>query len=353
MEISELFDALYARDNFLFVGHSHPDGDCVGSGVALCALFAALGKKTSLFFPEPPPRRLAFLTGGAPLFDRLPADLADYTVVCEDIGAETQFGDSRDALAGKAFARIDHHDVGSPYAALEFVRPQASATGEIVYALVRCAIERGLLPSFPVELAAPIYAAVSSDTGCFKYANVTPDTHRIAAELISLSIPSGEINRLLFDTKDEAQIRAEGIVARKMRTWFDGALCGVAITEDDYAGGLVMSDFETAVDIVRCLAGVRCGFVAKASPGRNAFRVSFRGNGGLNVACLAQKFGGGGHLAAAGCTIETGDEDEVLRTVVSAYGQVYGGKVEPADLSAPTARPAPVDRTAMDNAHTP
>ena len=323
MEIRELFDALMARDDFIFIGHSHPDGDCVGSGAALASLFSNLGKRTALFFPEPPPRRLAFLTENAPVLDALPSDLSAYTLVGEDIASETQLGDSRAALSGHIFARIDHHDVGMPYAEVELVRPQASATGEIVYELFAHAVECGALAAFPKAAAACIYAAISSDTGCFKYANVTPKTHKIAAELLALSIPAGKINRLLFDTKEASQIRAEGIVARKMKTYFDGRLCGVVITAEDYAGGLEMSDFETAVDIVRSLRGVRCAFVAKASPARGVFRVSLRGNDGLNVACLAQKFGGGGHLAAAGCTIEAAEEDAVSAALINAYAEEY------------------------------
>ncbi len=303
--------------NALIIGHSHPDGDCVGTAVALAELVEALGGKASVLFPEPAPLRLQFLLQGRKALAALPEDLSDYDVIAVDVASLTQFGDIKDALCGKVSLRIDHHDVGAPYTEENFVDPTAAAAGEILFDLWVHAKQSGAVDRIPEKAAYALFGAISSDTGCFKYANVTAATHLRAAALLEYGVPAAEINRLLFDTKDMHTLAAEGIATRNLRLYADGAIALIAIDHADYAGGLGIKDFETAIDIARCVRGARLAAVIKAAPAENTYRVSLRSADDTDVAAVAATFGGGGHIRAAGCTLHTATAAEAAEQLLA------------------------------------
>ena len=181
VDISALRAALDGVRDALVVGHSHPDGDCAGSAASLAAYLIAGGARARVLFPEPLPLRLRFLCDGVELLETLPDDLDDVTVICTDVASAVQLGGLREALEHRVAIRIDHHEVSMPYAAREFVDPAAAATGEILFDLYA---ETGL-SRLPMTAKAAVFGAIASDTGCFKYANVTPSTHLRAAALLT------------------------------------------------------------------------------------------------------------------------------------------------------------------------
>lgn len=304
--------------NALIIGHSHPDGDCVGTAVALAELVEALGGKAEILFPEPAPLRLQFLLQGRTELAALPENLADYDVIAVDVASLSQFGDIQDALCGRVGLRIDHHDIGDPYTDENFVDPTAAAAGEILFDLWVYAKQSGAVSCIPEKAAYAAFGAISSDTGCFKYANVTAETHVRAAALLTHGVNAAEINRLLFDTKDLRTLAAEGIASRNLRLYADGAISMIAIDHADYAGDLGIKDFETAIDIARCVRGARLAAVIKAAPAPNTYRVSLRSADGTDVAAVAASFGGGGHIRAAGCTLHTATAAEAAKQLLAA-----------------------------------
>ena len=308
----------------LVIGHSHPDGDCVGSAVALAELIEAIGGSAQVLFPDPVPERLAFLLGGREVPDALPEDLDAYDIFCVDVASPAQLGDLRDALSGRVALRIDHHDVGVPYAKEEFVEPTAAATGEILFDLCNYLFRSKRLAAIPPRAAYAMFGAISSDTGCFKYANTTSGSHLRAALLMQNGVNAAEINRLLFDTKDFSKIRAEGLAASRLRVFADGKIACIAVEKSDYKDGVTLEDFETAVDIARAVRGTHAAAVIKASPVKeNVYRVSLRSNG-LNVAEVAAQFGGGGHIRAAGCTLTCKTAEAAVEIIVSALEEALG-----------------------------
>ena len=287
VDISALRAALDGVRDALVVGHSHPDGDCAGSAASLAAYLIAGGARAR----EPLPLRLRFLCDGVELLETLPDDLDDVTVICTDVASAVQLGGLREALEHRVAIRIDHHEVSTPYAARGFVDPAAAATGEILFDLYA---ETGL-SRLPMTAKAAVFGAIASDTGCFKYANVTPSTHLRAAALLTAGGDGARVNQLLFDT---------------------GRVSAIVIENTDYTDGLVMADFETAVDIARSVRGVQIAIVIKGAPKAGVYRVSLRGNDNTPVSGIAAAFGGGGHLLAAGCTIEAASGDAALQLLL-------------------------------------
>lgn len=322
IDLCALLKEVEACKNAIVVGHSHPDGDCVGSAVALACLIESLGGKAQIIFPEKAPSRLEFLLGEKKELEALPEVPGGYDIVCVDLASPVQMGSLREAIENVARLRIDHHEVGIPYAKREFVEPHAAAAAEIVFDLWEYAVESGKAKEIPDEAKTALFGAISSDTGCFKYANVTPSTHIRAAKLIEMGVPSAEINRLLFDTKDAPQLKAEGISISRLETFADGQISGVAIELSDYVDGLDIKSFETAIDIARSVRGVKCAVSVKASPTVGVFRASLRANGDTDVSKVAATFGGGGHIRAAGCSVNASSAKEALNMIVKEIEKV-------------------------------
>lgn len=322
IDIGALFNKIKECKNAIIVGHSHPDGDCVGSAVALAVLIEALGGKAQIIFPEKAPHRLEFILDERKELDALPENLDDYQIICVDLASPVQMASLREAIENRVFLRIDHHDVSTPYAAHEFVDPEAAATSEIIFEVYLHAKSAGAIDKLPQNGLSPIYAAISSDTGCFKYANVTPKTHIAAAALLQSGVNAAEINRLLFDTKDENQLKAEGIALSRIKTFCGGKISGIAIELSDYEDGLNIKDFETSIDFARSVRGAKCAVSVKASPTVGTFRVSLRSNDETDVSKIAALFGGGGHIRAAGCSVEADSAKEALNMIVKELEKV-------------------------------
>ncbi|MBE6678930.1 MAG: bifunctional oligoribonuclease/PAP phosphatase NrnA [Ruminococcaceae bacterium] len=322
IDIVSLLSAVEKCQNAIIVGHSHPDGDCVGSAVALAHLIEGLGGKAEIIFPEKAPHRIEFILGGRKELDALPENLDGFQIICVDLASPVQMASLRDAIENRVCIRIDHHDVSTPYAAEEFVAPKAAAAGYIIFELYKYALGEGKVCEIPLEAVNAMYAAISSDTGCFKYANVTPATHITAARLIEIGANAAEINRLLFDTKDENQLKAEGIALSRIETFANGQISGIAIELSDYEGGLNIKDFETAIDFARSVRGARCVVSVKASPTVGTFRASLRSNDDTDVSKIAAMFGGGGHIRAAGCSVEASSAKEALDMIVKELEKV-------------------------------
>lgn len=321
IDLSLLFEALCGCKKLIIVGHTHPDGDCVGSAIGLSFLCDALGIENTVAFPDSVPERLEFMLGGKRPVCALPEGLDNYDVVCVDVAAPKQLGVLEDGLCGRVKIRIDHHSLGTPYAAAEFVDSGASATGEIIFGLIEHAKDCGRVATLPTRAYEAVFGAISSDTGCFKYANVTPKTHMIAAKLFECGINAAEINRLLFDTKDAKELAAEKVALGKVKLYANGRIGAIGIDESDYKDGLEYSDFETSIYYARCVRTVRVALIAKAV-GNGSFRISLRSNDETDVSEIAAKFGGGGHVRASGCTVNACSAEEAVQKVISEIEKI-------------------------------
>lgn len=308
LTLDEVCDILIAAERPIILSHTRPDGDTVGTAAALAHILAAMGKRAAWDCADPLPKRLSFLFEGLSLASV--EENAGGTVIAVDVASPAQLGSLREKHASIDLS-IDHHGTGEPFAP-SLIAPDASATGELLYAVAERLLERGALASLPKEAAQAIYAAISSDTGCFKYANVTPTTHRVAAALLSADIGADKINHLLYDSRSPAQLAAEKIALSRLTTRHGGKIAAVCLSLSDRKG-LAEEDFETAVDIARSMAGVEIALAIRELEG-GACKVSLRSTD-ANVAAVAQSFGGGGHLHAAGCTV-LGEPEDALSVLL-------------------------------------
>ena len=163
---------------------------------------------------------------------------------------------------------------------------------------------------------------MSSDTGAFRYSNATADTYKKAGMLLSLGIDHARISHLLYFSKSEAQIRAEGLASENLKVAHNGRTAYSHVTERELSdNSLGLSDFDTAIDIVRSLIGVEIAvFLKEVRPGE--FKVSLRSTG-ADVSLIAKKFGGGGHIRAAGCTVSGATAEDAISAILFEIEKIY------------------------------
>lgn len=206
-------------------------------------------------------------------------------------------------IANNKYA-VDHHEKNTITADKLYLESTASAAGEIVYKII-CELEEWTNEViFDEKIASSVFGAISSDTGCFKYSNVTPETHMIASKLIEKGAFSENINYRLFDLKSPSQIACEGYAYGNIEMFNDGKISFIYISDDILSKiGASQSDTETISQIGRGIEGVQIAAFMR-DKGEGAFKFSVRSNNDADMSQLCASFGiGGGHKKAAGCTI--------------------------------------------------
>ena len=311
LTLQTLCAELRPSENTLVVIHRHPDGDAVGSGFGLRLLLEAMGCRTYCVCEDEIPERLRFLVGDKQesiLPENLPEDFTPSQIITVDTASPTQMGRLFSMYEGKIDLMIDHHAKGMVYAD-GWVNGSASSAGEMIFALSRELLKTGRVSEILPDVDKLLYAAVSSDTGCFRYSNVTPATHACAAELLSGGgFDPAEINHLLFEVKSEKLLMAERLGAERLRRYCGGVLGIITFPASlKKAHGFTDEHLETLVDIPRSLEGVQIAVAVRQPTDAPVFRVSMRSNTDFDVAAVCARFGGGGHIKAAGCTIDHPD----------------------------------------------
>lgn len=296
---------LKEHDRFLIFTHNSPDADTVGSAAALVLCLRRLGKHAYAFNREGIPSHLAFLCPPDVFLNGLPdkdgCTLVSDTLVSVDVASPSVLA-SEDGELTFALS-IDHHESNSVCCDLLYLQDRYPAAGEIVYELIRAL---GVEPDQTMAVA--LYAAISSDSGGFRFSSTRPATMRVAAKLMETGIDFARINRLLFESRTPSQIAAERLGYEKLEMHFGGRFAMIAVTADELAKANAQeTDTECLNQLPRQIAGVALSAVIK--PKNGTVKVSLRSNEDINVSELAAKFGGGGHFHAAGfacpdCTVE-------------------------------------------------
>jgi len=292
----EVVERLLAAQRFLVTTHKNPDGDALGSLLAMEGLLRALGKEVAVAISPadlPPPPEYRHLQ--LPRSDgRLPTDLADYTVVALDCGNLDRLPDERLARAGQLI-NIDHHHDNTRFGEVNLVEPTASCTAEIVFSLFQ---ELAVEPTPAVAEA--LYIGVVTDTGRFMYENTGPAAHRMAAALLEAGVQPAEVYHRLYEGVPEGKVALLARALGKLGRRLGGRLTYCVLDREDFlAAGAQPSFSEGVVDHLRAVEGtVVAALVREVEDG---FKVSLRSTAdAVDVSRIARLQGGGGHRRAAG-----------------------------------------------------
>jgi phosphoesterase RecJ-like protein len=310
-----------AHQRFVLTTHVRPDGDGLGSLKALSAALRQRGKHVRLVLPSMMPNRYAFMDpehefrAFAPPGD----DLRDAdALLVLDTGTWNQLASMADFIRGLPVAKavIDHHVTQDDLGAQRFVDTTVEATGRLVYEAIR-ALGLQLTPA----MANPLFVALAMDTGWFRHSNVTPQTFALAGELARAGARPDDLHQQLFDRNTLGRLKLMGQVLARLTRTPDGRVAYSSIQIADYATtGATPPDSEDLVNFTMSLEGVEVGLLFMEQP-RGGIKVSFRSRGGVNVGKLAEQFGGGGHVPAAGAIVQgplAEVQEKVLRAVIDA-----------------------------------
>lgn len=314
--LNEIAEYLKSTDNSVILTHQYPDGDTLGSAFALCRALRKLGKKSRVIVNGELPKKFEYLAKGME-----EQDFEYRTVAAVDIASVSLFGELKDEFENIVDVSIDHHAMNIPFAKMTYVNADAAANTENVYRLIKI-----LGVEIDREIANCIYTGLCTDTGCFKFTNVTPDTMRIAADLMEIGCDSAWINRVMFDTKSMARIRMERAVLNTLTTHCSDKIAVIYTTlAMEKETGAKDSDMDGLAAIPRQIEGVVIGITIKEK-GENHFRVSVRTLDGYSAADICRNFGGGGHLAAGGCAIDGTLEDVKEKLLKAAEQELNFGE---------------------------
>lgn len=294
MNADEAAGLLAGAGKTLILSHQFPDGDTLGCASALCRGLRWLGKRARVRCSDPIGPKYAFL------FENLPDDeFEPDLVVAVDIADKALLGEPLLSEYGEAIGLcIDHHPSNTRYAKQVLLNPHSAATCEMIFDLL-------LRMGVPIDqpIAAALFTGITTDTGCFKYVNVTPTTYRIAADLVETGIDAPGINRAMFDTKSRARLDMERRVLDSIVYDCGGRVAVIEITRQMIAeSGAKEDDLDGLATIPREIEGVEIGVTLREKED-GAWKVSLRARPPANASHICEKFGGGGHKGAAGCTL--------------------------------------------------
>ncbi len=313
INLKETAEFLETHDNYYILTHINPDGDTMGAGFALCYALRSKGKNANVLCSDEFPKRYGFMYENYE-----PQKFSPDTVVAVDVADEKLLGTPLAGYKGYVELCIDHHVSNTGYAKNLLVYPDASAACEVLY---RVLSEMGIVPD---RLTAEcLYTGIATDTGCFRYANTTVLSHIIAAKLMECGIDAERINRDMFDRKSKERLAAEQHILSNMEYYLDDKCTITAVTlEDMKTKGFSQDEFEGTAGMTVQPEGVQVGVLIKEKDG-GKFKISMRSASDIDVSAICAKFGGGGHIKAAGCTVE-GELDDVKMQLLTAIAPTMG-----------------------------
>ena len=294
-----LFDRYH---EFALSTHIRPDGDAIGSELALYLFLTRLGKSVKIFNTDPVPRNYKFL----PCWEKIQDVHAISTyqpevLIVLDASTLQRIGKTLAAslIPTHKLVNIDHHATAEAFGDINLIMPSASSTSEIVYKLIKH-------HQTPIDKACAVclYTGLMFDTGCFRYSNTTPETHRIAAELIEIGgFAPDEVYRNVYEQLPVAKIRLSSEILRTLQVTDDGKIASVYATQKMLRKTGATSDaIEGIVNQIQAIDGVEVALCISEMLDRTS-KVSLRSHGHVDVSQLAAEFEGGGHTRAAGCRV--------------------------------------------------
>jgi len=315
--LSEAAAAIGESRSIVLACHVNPDGDALGSLLGLALALIPLGKDLVCLSQDGVPDILRFLPGAEMVVTTTDVPAFNLALVV-DSGELARVGESVKPLVARArrVVDIDHHVTAGAFGDIRVLDAQAASTAEIVYALLQTLV----VPITP-DIATCLFTGIITDTGSFRFQNVTPNTLRVAAKLLEAGAPPAHISENVFENRTFAATRLLGQALSALSQTPDGQIIWTHITAQDFRTiGATDQDTEGVVNYVRGVRGAEVGILFREME-TDKIRVSLRSRESVNVAEIAARFGGGGHRMASGCTVDAPlaeAEQAVVRAVQAA-----------------------------------
>ena len=298
IDVSKACDLLKKGDDILILSHQKPDGDTLGSGFSLKYALEKLGKRNRIECSDGFPSRYGFMYQDG--FD--PDKQEQFTpgmIVAVDIADTQLLGKKTEKYKDRVDLCIDHHPSNTHYAKNLVLDSQAAATVQLISKVID-----GLGVKIDLLMATCIYTGLATDTGCFRYSNVTAETMYLAARMMEYGVDAYGINKLMFETKSVARMEVEKLIMETLEYYYDKR-CAVIVISDEMVKttGVSEEELEGVSAIPRQIEGVEVA-VTLRQKGARTYRVSMRTSEYVDASRICARLGGGGHARAAGCTVE-------------------------------------------------
>ncbi len=283
---------------FLVTSHPSPDGDAIGSTVAMTLALEALGREVYPYNPDPVPRRYRFLRGAAAITQTLPSLAFDATLIL-DCSDSRMFkpGDLPPAQMGTVVV-IDHHRTEGDIGEVIYRDPKAAAVGVLLFKLFKA-----LKLTLTQEIAEALFCSLMSDTGSFRYQNTNAEAMKTSATLLDHGVDPWRVASHLYEDRPQKELELLGRVLQSLEVSINGRTATLTVTEQMLAAtGCTPEMTDGLINYARGIRGVEVALLLRPGPG--GVRISFRSRGNIDVSEIAARFGGGGHKNAAGCVID-------------------------------------------------
>src|SRR5262245_40755709 len=314
--LSQVVQLIEQKSRFMITSHVRPDGDGLGSGLALYWMLTSLGKSADVVLRDRVPPCYTVLPGSESVIvsDEVASQYdAAFIIECSDVDRP-----GLPNLKNQFVVNIDHHSTTSPFGDINLIDSTAAAVGEMIYNLCKA-----LGVDVTKEIAECIYTALLTDTGSFHFSNTTERTLKIASELVRRGVEPARISQALFYSYPFSRVKLLGLVLSSIERDESGKIAWVTVDcETMFEAGASEEDSEGIVNHALSVCDVEAvAFFKELSEGK--YRISLRSKGKTNVAKVAEVFGGGGHRNAAGCRVE-GSFEEVKRRVIEGLQNAVG-----------------------------
>ncbi len=310
--IKKIGDIIKKQNSFLIVSHKNPDGDAVGSSLALYSLLGEMGKKVYVENPTDVPQLYMFLED----YDKIKPIKNDKdidVVIAVDTAELDRCGIQKDYVEDKIFINIDHHKTNTLFGEINLINADAAAVGCILWDLFK---QNGF--EISKKTSQYLYLSILTDTGSFRYSSTSPKTMRIAADLLERGVEPWFIAYNIYESNRFKTLKLLGLVLGTLETYYDGKLAVEYVTQDMFEKtNTSAEDTEGFVNFARSVRGAEVGVLLRED-GPNLFKISMRSKDKVDVTIAASAFGGGGHKNAAGGQIE-GTLNEAKSKIVEAF----------------------------------
>ena len=294
--------------SFIVASHIHPEGDAIGSTLALGLGLQKIEKQVYFYNKDSVPESLRFLPFSELIKPEMPTDSFE-TLLIVDCGSIKRIG--TDNAPCKDIAIIDHHlPEPSDVEAVKWIVTESASAGELIFKLLK-----HLDIEIDSAIAENLYTSIFTDTGSLRYSNTTPETLRIIAELMETGINAWKINRMIYENIPLRRIKL--LEASLSTLEIDGPIGWITVTKEMFkATGSTAEDTEELSNIPRQIKGIEVSIFFRQKDD-NTFKVSLRSKDSVNVAAIAKQFGGGGHFHASGCTVKGSLKDVQYRLITA------------------------------------